>query len=154
MSSDEILKSLGSVAYWAAVAGIALAVTHFTGPREDIRILTYAIIAVGALLIQWIIRAHRSQKSKENLDKENNAFVLSMIWSIMRRSLVNDHDKYCYEYGDINDTQRTVWMSDYESYEILCEKLHKTNGVMDSYRDDILDLPNHSEHYNFKDLSN
>lgn len=146
MEADEITKYLGSLAYWAAIAGIAIFVTKYAGPRQDIQILTYAVIAMAAVFVQWIIRSRRAQKNHENLEKENDMFVLSIMWSIMRRSLVSDHDKYCYEYGDINDTQRTIWMSDYDQYEVLCEKLHKKNGVMDSYRDDILELADMKEH--------
>ena len=146
MEGEDFGKTLGQLAYWAGVAGIAVFVTKVSGPREDIQILTYSLIAVASIFGQWAIYTHRIQKNKSLLEKENNEFILSMMWSIMRRSLVTDHDKYCYEYGDINDTQRTIWMSDYDSYEVLCKKLNKTNGVMDSYRDDILALDDMKEH--------
>lgn len=147
MEADELMKYLGSLAYWAVIAGIAIFVTQYAGPRQDIQVLTYAVIAMAAVFVQWIFRTRKAQKSRAILERENDKFVLSMIWSIMRRSLVSDHDKYCYEYGNINDTQRTIWMSDYDSYEVLCEKLGKKNGVMDSYRDDILELADLKDHH-------
>lgn len=145
MDQDDLTKYLGSLAYWAAVGGIAVFVTMFAGPRQDIQFLTYAVIAMAAILVQSFYKFRKIQNKKAIIERQNDAFILELIWSIIRRSLVADHDKYCYEYGYINNTQRTVWMSDYDSYELLCEKLQKHNGVIDSYKKDILDLPSDKE---------
>lgn len=138
---ESMNRGLGSIAYWAVVAALAIVVTEYSGPRQDIQVLTYAVIALAALLIQWISKTTIEKKDRTKAEHENLQFTLSMMWSIMRRSLVSDHDRYVYQYGAINDTQRTIWESDYEAYEKLCKKIGKKNGVMDSYREDILNLP-------------
>lgn len=63
--------------------------------------------------------------------------LMSAVQKQMRRELTQDYHRYM-DAGCIDDDDLELWMSGYNSYH----ELHQ-NGVMDSRKDDLIDLNAH-----------
>lgn len=130
--SDALTKLL-----WLAIpAGVGLAVTQYAGPRDDIQIIVWLLLALFATFGLWAIGAKEKRKERERTDRLRDTALLL----IMRQKLVSEHDRLM-QRGWADYTSRVAWESSYEAYEMLCSETDTPNGVMDDYAQDISDLP-------------
>ena len=63
--------------------------------------------------------------------------LMTAVQKQMRRELTQDYHKYM-DAGTIDDDDLELWVSGYNSYHDLGQ-----NGIMDSRRDDLIDLNAH-----------
>lgn len=122
---------------WVAIpAGVGLAVTHTAGPRDDVQIILWLLLALLAAFGLWAVGAREKRRERERADKLRDTALLL----IMRQKLVSEHDRLMLR-GWADYTSRVAWESSYEAYEMLCTATNTPNGVMDDYAQDISDLP-------------
>lgn len=141
---DTALKVLvlgvsGVMAYMASTAQAS--------PRVDYMVVTWlaiialAIAAVGAIDARGRRDEHRREQEAERArSAEHDALVDSALKVLLRQKLVSEHDRLV-SHGGADDTQRRAWVASYETYEALCAATGDRNGVVDAYKQDVLDLP-------------
>lgn len=131
-TSDALTRLL-----WVAIpAGVGLVVTRTAGPRDDVQIILWLLLALLAASGLWVAGAREKRKERERADKLRDTALLL----IMRQKLVSEHDRLM-QRGWADYTSRVAWESSYEAYEMLCTETNTPNGVMDDYAQDISDLP-------------
>lgn len=133
---EKLSDALTKILWLAVPAGVGLAVTHYAGPREDIQIIVWLLLAMFAAFVQWTLGAKTKRRERERLDALRDKALLLL----MRQKLVSEHDRLVTR-GWADYTSRAAWESSYEAYEMLCTATETPNGVMDDYAQDIADLP-------------
>jgi hypothetical protein len=117
-----------------------LASTSRASPRMDYMVVTWlAIISLAVAAVGAVDARGRREAERARADR-HDALVDSALKVLLRQKLVSEHDRLvCL--GDADDTQRRAWMDSYETYEALCDATSDHNGVVDAYKQDVLDLP-------------
>lgn len=132
-----------SLLYWGATTGVGYVVTAVLtegDPRDDHVATVWLIVVAIALAIYVAIRGEAASRERARLDSEHDALVDGALKVLLRQKLVSEHDRLV-GLGNADDTQRRAGVASYETYEALCQATGDHNGVVDSYRDDVLSLP-------------
>lgn len=124
------------------VSGVTayLASTAQAGPRVDYMVVTWLAIIALAVAAVGAIDARGRREAERARTSRHDALVDSALKVLLRQKLVSEHDRLV-GLGDADDTQRRAWMDSYETYEALCDATGDHNGVVDAYKQDVLDLP-------------
>lgn len=132
-----------SLLYWGATTGVGYVVAAVLtegDPRDDHVATVWLIVVAIALAIYVAIYTASRARAAEARSDEHDALVDGALKVLLRQKLVSEHDRLV-ELGGADDTQRRAWVASYETYEALCQATGDHNGVVDSYRDDVLGLP-------------
>lgn len=132
-----------SLLYWGATtAATYVASAYLTegDPRDDQLALVWLIFLAIALAAYLAVDGASRARRREAESREHDALVDGALKVLLRQKLVSEHDRLV-AIGDADDTQRRAWVASYETYEALCEATGDHNGVIDSYREDVLALP-------------
>ncbi|MGN0076342.1 MAG: hypothetical protein ACI38Z_05140 [Parafannyhessea sp.] len=137
------METYKSLLYWGTTMGLSYLVSAALtegNPRDD-RVATIWLICLAiALAVYVAISTASAARRREAQGAAHDALVDSALKVLLRQKLVSEHDRLV-SLGDADDTQRWAWMDLYETYEALCEATGDHNGVVDSYKQDVLDLP-------------
>ena len=132
-----------SLLYWGLTTGICYAASAALtdgDTRDDKIVAVWLIVLAIALAIYVAICTAQAARRRDEAGNVHEAMVDSALKVLLRQKLVSEHDRLV-SIGNADDTQRRSWMASYEVYESLCEATGDHNGVVDSYRDDVLSLP-------------
>ena len=146
-------KNLSDFVFWAVCACLAVAITKVSGPRADMEILIYAVMALLAMFVWYLMRASRERKQRA-LDAESRQTVLieemhvgferinkkvdklaSAQQTTMRATLIHNAEKY-FERGWLTPEEQASWCDMHDRYSDL-----GANGLIQTYREKINNLP-------------
>lgn len=137
------METYKSLLYWGLTTGICYAMSAVLtegDPRDDHYVTVWMIVLAIALAIYVAIDTTARARRRDAQAAEHDALVDSALKVLLRQKLVSEHDRLV-SHGGADDTQRRAWVASYETYEALCEATGDRNGVVDSYRQDVLELP-------------
>ena len=139
----SLLGTYRSLLYWGATTGacyVASAVLTEGDPHDDHLALVWLVCLAIALAVYVAMDAAARARARDSEAREHDALLDGALKVLLRQKLVSEHDRLV-ALGDADDTQRRAWVASYETYEALCEATGDHNGVIDSYREDVLALP-------------
>lgn len=137
------METYKSLIYWGGTMGATYVVQSVLtegNPHDDQVTTVWLVCLAIALAIYVALSGAAAARRREAEAKKHDELVDSALKVLLRQKLVSEHDRLV-ALGDADDTQRRAWMASYETYESLCEATGDHNGVVDSYKDDVLGLP-------------
>lgn len=137
------METYKTLLYWGLTTGVGYVVTAVLtegDPRDDHVATVWLIVLAIALAIYVAIRAAEVERARDERTSRHDEIVDCALKVLLRQKLVSEHDRLM-SLGNADDTQRRSWQSSYETYEALCEATGDHNGVIDSYREDVMRLP-------------
>lgn len=132
-----------SLVYWGTTFGLGLlAQAELTegNPRDDQVATVWLVVVAIALAVYVAMRSESAERERRSRCDAHDALVDRALKVMLRQKLVSEHDRLVH-IGGADDTQRRTWMDSYETYEALCAATGDHNGVVDHYRQEILELP-------------
>lgn len=137
------METYKSLIYWGGTMGATYVVQSVLtegNPHDDQVTTVWLVCLAIALAIYVALSGAAAARRREAESKAHDALVDSALKVLLRQKLVSEHDRLV-ALGDADDTQRRAWVASYETYEALCAATGDHNGVVDAYKDDVLDLP-------------
>lgn len=137
------METYKTLLYWGLTTGVGYVVTAVLtegDPRDDHVATVWLIVLAIALAIYVAIRAAEVERARDGRTSRHDELVDGALKVLLRQKLVSEHGRLM-SLGNADDTQRRSWQSSYETYEALCEATGDHNGVIDSYREDVMRLP-------------
>lgn len=146
-------KNLPDFIFWAVTAVIALSIPMIAGPRDELRILLYGIVAIIAILIFYIKNVARERKNRTEHAEERQVTLIEEMrtgfkriddkvdtlteaqQTTMRATLIHNAEKY-FERGWLTPEEQNSWCDMHDKYSAL-----GANGLIQSYRQKIDALP-------------
>lgn len=129
--------------YWfltTCIAAVMGAVQMGVDPRTDKAVMTWVCVLAIAGVIYAVAQLYVTVRNREEQTAKHDALIDSAMKVLLRQKLVSEHDRLM-GIGSANDTQRRSWQASYETYEALCDVTGDSNGVIDVYREHVMDLP-------------
>jgi hypothetical protein len=154
---DSVLHILVNTA--APILGVVI--SNAGNPRTDQLVMVWLLLFVFVIAVNVSYSFVKSRRVQRYVTQTQHQEVLEAIKKLadsiseladtqsvtveidkasLRQQLATEHDNLVTK-GDASDTQKRTWMLGYEQYLALCRKTHDSNGVIASYKQDILDLP-------------
>lgn len=138
------LETTKKLLYWfvtACVTATVSAIQLGVDPRTDRAVMTWVCLIAVASIVYAVMQVYAAQCKRDKASASHDALVDSALKVLLRQKLVSEHDRLM-DLGTANDTQRRSWQASYETYEALCNVTGDSNGVIDVYRQHVMDLPN------------
>lgn len=103
--------------------------------------ITAIISAAGGAAFAWAKATTSHYQEQRERSIQHDKAVDTALVIMLRRQLVDEHDKLIDGGGWADHTRRQRWKDAYDAYETLCELSGTPNGIMNDYWDDIRELP-------------
>lgn len=135
-TTRKLLYWLGTACVTAAVSAIQIGVD----PRTDKAVMTWVCMVAVASVVYAVMQTYSAVRRRDEVSARHDALVDTALKVLLRQKLVSEHDRLV-DLGTANDTQRRSWQASYETYEALCSATGDSNGVIDVYRQHVMELP-------------
>ncbi len=142
-AQGDQLDTYKKLLYWfltACITAMVSAIQIGVDPRTDKAVMTWVCMIAVASVVYAVMQTYSAIRRRDEVSDRHDALVDTALKVLLRQKLVSEHDRLM-GIGSANDTQRRSWQASYETYEALCDVTGDSNGVIDVYREHVMDLP-------------